>query len=200
MTSMRLKWGEGRCKVGDVMVLENSLDGGWVRRVRLMADTTAALDEWFPGNVANVPEYAVIQRFEDNIHLQHLEASWSARELIRVPLSHVEAYWQVVAWWVGTPIPPPFPHFQRTKMEKGSLTQAIVEAAARFALTFGVDPMFGFMRTMPSGAAEFVEVKGICLMQAWWVPEGFVAVTSGGMWRNLQSFRVKKDPKETVTA
>jgi hypothetical protein len=41
-------------------------------------------------------------------------------------------------------------------------------------------------------AQEFVEVKGISLVQCDWVPSGFVAVTAGGMTRNLPTFKVQK--------
>jgi hypothetical protein len=155
--------------MSEVMVLENTLDAGWQRKVRLMAGKAEALDDY------QVPAHATVKRFEDDIHLHHLEASWSARELIRVPMG--AATWQVVAWWIGT----------------DKVSASMLEAGLVFALAFGVDPACAMIRSLPKGVEEFVEVKGIALVQAGWVPQGFLAVTSGGMWRGLAPYHLKEE-------
>lgn len=155
--------------VSDVMILENALDGAWNHKLRLMAGKASALDGY------PVPAHATVKRYEDDLHLHRLDASWPARELVRVPVMG-DAYRLVVAWWIGS----------------DRLSQAMVAAGEEFAVTLGVNPNYAFMRSIPAVTQEFVEVKGICLVQCGWVPTGFVVVTAGGMTPNLPAFKVQK--------
>ena len=152
--------------MNDVITLENTLDRSWNRKLRLMAGNPSALDAY------PLPAHAQIKRYQDDIHLHHLDASWPARELIRVPMG--AACWQLVAWWIGD----------------GKVSAAMIDAALIFALEFAVDPQFALISALPAGAQDFVEVRGISLLQVDWVPAGFLAVTSGGMWRGLPSYRL----------
>jgi hypothetical protein len=158
------------------MVAEDEIDAKWIHRVKVMAGKVKDLDQF------SVPEHAALKRYEDEIHLHHLEASWPARELVRVPVMEAAgAYLLVVAWWIGD----------------GKVSAAMVEAGAVLALAFGKDPSYAFIRSIPAGAEEFVEVKGICLVQANWVPDGFIAVTSGGMTRGLKGWERSAECEES---
>lgn len=65
----------------------------------------------------------------------------------------------------------------------------IIQAGEQFALEMGMNAEVAFMREMPAGAEEFVEVAGMTLVRAAWVPEGKVAVTRGGMQVIDEPFR-----------
>jgi hypothetical protein len=63
----------------------------------------------------------------------------------------------------------------------GKVSKVIIEAGETFALSTGLDPQFAWIRVIPAGAQEFVEVRGMTLIQADWVPAGQVAVGRGGI-------------------
>lgn len=60
------------------------------------------------------------------------------------------------------------------------VSKAISEAALEYAAKCGEDAQFAFIRTLPAGAEEFVEVAGASLILAEWVPVGFVVLARGG--------------------
>jgi hypothetical protein len=98
------------------------------------------------------------------------------RQIVRIPHpSFSSAYWTIALWWIG----------------QGKVSQAIFDAGVAFALATGVSPQFALIRNIPSQAQEFVEVKGICLVQDDWVPDGFLVVTAGGMRIGLPKFEMK---------
>lgn len=155
--------------MSDVMVLEDMINAAWVHQVKLMARDASAFDEY------PFPQHAALKKYEDNIHLYHLEATWPLRELVRLPIPAAgsNVYQLLVAWWIGD----------------GTVRRSMLDAGMAFAVEFGADPQFAFIREIPMGAQEFMEVGGICLGQAEWVPVGFLVVTSGGMTRNLPRFK-----------
>jgi hypothetical protein len=53
----------------------------------------------------------------------------------------------------------------------------------------GRDPLFAFVQKMPAGVVEGVDVKGVMLIQADWVPMNFVVLDCGGM-EKLPGFQV----------
>lgn len=63
----------------------------------------------------------------------------------------------------------------------GKVSPVILAAAEAFALATGLDPEFCFLRQLPPGAEEFIEVRGMTLIQADWVPAGQVAVGRSGL-------------------
>ena len=155
--------------MGDVTVLEDSVDAAWQRRVRWMAVTQAAFED----GPRQIPAQASVKIYQDNIRLWHLDASWPARELLRIPLPSLgAAEWTVMAWHIGT----------------AKVGRAMLEAGEAWALLYGIDPPYAFIRNIPQGAEQFVELGGICLLSAEWVPEGFLAVGAGGMWRKLSHY------------
>jgi hypothetical protein len=65
------------------------------------------------------------------------------------------------------------------------VSRQIMAAAERFALAMGMDPQFAFVRSIPTGAEEFVDVRGVTLVRADWVPEGFICLGRGGLSRKV---------------
>jgi uncharacterized protein (DUF2461 family) len=73
------------------------------------------------------------------------------------------------------------------------VSKQIIQAAEQFALSIGLDPAYAFMATLPAGAEEFAEVKGITLVRADWVPAGFVCVGRGGLSRLRINQTIRKE-------
>lgn len=151
----------------DVVVLENRVDADWNIHLHVMAAKQDDLQGWVDEHYPEHPfELAV-----DELRMWHIRALWPARNLVelQIPLTPFDVVrWPVVAWRVGA---------------GERVSEAMVEAGTIFALSTGRDPMFAFTRRMPLQAEEFVDVKGISLVQADWVPNGFLAVGRGGMQR-----------------
>ena len=76
------------------------------------------------------------------------------------------------------------------------VSQAIMEATAAFTQATGHPAQYAFIGVIPTGAAEFVEVGLVTLVQADWVPAGFVALASGGMQQIEPEFRNWKRTSE----
>jgi hypothetical protein len=71
----------------------------------------------------------------------------------------------------------------------GKVSPVILSAAETFALATGQDPEYVFMREIPAGAQEFLEVRGMTLLQADWVPAGQVAVGRSGLVPIAEPYR-----------
>lgn len=145
--------------MSDLMVLEDVIDAEWWRQLHVMAGSDGALLPY----KERVPSWGTVKMRPDEMRLHHLKATWPAREPIslRVPLG----VWPMVAWWIGD----------------DRVSQAMIDGGEAFALAFGMDPGYAFIRRIPAKAHEFVEVGGITLVRADWVPEHFIAVARGGM-------------------
>lgn len=142
------------------IVLEHEIDRDWWRRLHVMANTEGELEP-FRALIPTVgPGNVVVCKEAGAWHLRGY-APIRARIDLRVPLG----IWPMVAWWVG----------------EGKVSTAMVEGGAAFALAFGLDPVYAFIRQIPARAQEFVEVGGVTLVRADWVPENFIAVARGGM-------------------
>lgn len=59
------------------------------------------------------------------------------------------------------------------------VSKLILEAGAEFSKMTGRDPMFAFVRDIPQGAQEGMEVRGIMLILAEWMEPDQVAVGWG---------------------
>jgi hypothetical protein len=97
------------------------------------------------------------------------------REMVDMPVPC--GVWPVLAWSL-------------TPGEK--VSAAIRDAAQEYALKCGDNAVFAFIREIPSGAEEFVDVAGATLVLADWVPSGFVVLVRGGMLKmnaQYQSWR-----------
>jgi len=92
--------------------------------------------------------------------------SWQAglRDMVDVPTEL--GLWPVLAWGL---IP-------------GERVSTAIQAAAQaFSERNGIDAIFAFICTIPAGAEEFIELGKVTLIQADWVPTGFVVLARGGM-------------------
>lgn len=142
------------------IVLENVIDRDWWHKVDVLANTEKELEPfraWVPQvDIANVNVCKEAGAW-------HLRAYWPLRE--RIDLPEPLGVWPMIAWWVG----------------EGKVSTAMIEAGKAFATEFGLDPMYAFIRQLPAKAQEFVEVNGITLIRADWVPDHFIAVVRGGM-------------------
>lgn len=149
-------------------ILQDSTDPRtWVRQVRVMAGRPEDL-------TCPIPPHAMTRRYTDELNLFHLDASWPLREVASMASSeHAGAYWIIAAWWIGN---------QR-------VSTAMAEAGKAFELAAGVSPQVALIQRIPGNTQEFVEVNGISLVQADWVPERFLVVTAAGMWRGLPGYQ-----------
>jgi hypothetical protein len=161
----------------NAIVLQDEIGKDWVRCLHVMADSADALVAY----QGQIPAHAKTERRVDDLRLGHIQAKWPLREVVRMLHPNFDgeffqaAHWMVAVWWIG--------------QEK--VSQAMIEAGVAFALATGQDPQYALIRRVPAQAEEFVEVKGICLIRADWVPEGFLVVTTGGMQAGLPAFKVK---------
>lgn len=154
------------------IVLQNEIEQNWVRRLHVVADNAKALTAY----QEQIPAHARIEIERDGLRLEHIQATWPLREVVRMRQPYFEtAYATVAIWWIG----------------QERVSKAMVEAGVAFALETGQDPQYALIRRIPAQVDEFVEIKGICLIRADWVPEGFLVVTAGGMWAGLPAFTVK---------
>ena len=149
-------------------ILQDSTDPcTWVRQVRVMAGKPEDLN--YP-----IPPHATTKRYTDELNLFHLDASWPLREVVSMASAeHAGAYWTFAAWWLGN---------QR-------VSAAIAEAGKAFELAAGVSSQVALIKRIPENTQEWVEVNGICLVRADWVPERFLVVTAAGMWRGLPGYQ-----------
>ncbi len=156
------------------IVLQDEIGQDWVRRLHVMADSAEALVAY----QGQIPAHARTERRMDDLRLNHIQARWPLREVIRMQHPSFDgeffrsAHWTVAVWWIGP--------------EK--ISWVMVEAGVAFALATGRKPQYALMRRIPTQAEEFVDVKGMTLVRADWVPEEFLVVTAGGMWQGLPAF------------
>jgi hypothetical protein len=162
----------------EVIVLQNELSPEGLRCVHAMGNTAlTALAE------IEIPDWAQVKRYQDEIRLHHLEATWRPRgELIRFeqrfacgadcPLCQGSGcvWHRLVSLWC---------------LEKGErIRQAIEAASMAYALATGRDPLFAWIRSLPKGVeyGEEVPLGGAIIVNLYsveWMPEQAVAVGRG---------------------
>ena len=76
------------------------------------------------------------------------------------------------------------------------VSKAICEAGKQFRAAFGKEAEVAFIRTIPQGAEEFIEIQGMTLVQADWVQERFVAICRRGCQVIEEGFQNWKKLKE----
>src|SRR5512136_1347206 len=181
--------GEAMTMNDDLKILVNEISGEGMRRVHVMAERPyrVIITSQVPPTIMwrrrdgviemVVPPWAKVKRWEDEIRLQHLEASWKAREAIYFDFSSCggEAKRPVVAWWLNGM----------------RISEGIVEAGLTFRAAFGYWPSAAWVRTWPKGLKNeeaFVPLGygvGLDLFAVEWGWEGFVIV--GGRSLGLTS-------------
>lgn len=145
----------------EVIIVEDAINRDWWRKLHVMANSEEALEPykaWIPddglGTSINVSKQA---------GSWHLRAAWPVRERIDLPTPL--GFWPMIAWYVGD----------------GRVSQAIFDGGVAFSLAFGFEPVYAYVLEIPSKGEEFMDVYGMTLMRAGWVPGGFVAVARGAM-------------------
>ena len=138
--------------MSELIVLENVVDqDGW-RRLHVMANA--------PIDLA-VPADAQVERtVEAGVH--HL--------FVREPVQGV-----VDIYFEGLPM-----GFRRMVLWNlhgySNAREAILDAAREFERLFGSQPVYGFMKRLPSGVENGQEIGALFLFEAEWVPRKCVAV------------------------
>ena len=147
------------------IVLEDSVTRGGVRKLHVVGAERVEVDAWRERGY--IPEGAMFleeKRWQD-AQGQHWVATWMAREVIRWTFTAQPlVVRQVVLWHVGA----------------GKVSKAIFDGAVAYAIGIGRGPLVAFLRQIPVGAEEGMEVYGVALVQADWVPVGFVFLDGGG--------------------
>jgi hypothetical protein len=148
-------------------IVDDHIDRAWLRHLHILANLEKDLDG------LELPAHARVKRYRDDLRIHHIEASYPLRQIIRLQHpDYRQATWTMAAWWFG----------------KDKVIPAMLNAGVQYALETGQDPQVAFIRALPRGADEFVDVHGMSLVQADWVPDEFVAVTRGGTWQNLPDY------------
>lgn len=58
------------------------------------------------------------------------------------------------------------------------VSELVVEAAKLCGDSSGMDPMAIYARDIPTGAEEFIEIDGMCLLQVSWMPMNAIMVVT----------------------
>jgi hypothetical protein len=156
------------------IVVEDSVSREGLRRLHIMGAAPVEAEAWRENGY--IPRDAVFleeKRWEE-VRLHHWQVTWMAREVVGWTFqANPLARRMVVLWHIGT----------------GKVSKAILDGAVAYAIGLGRDPLFAYLRVIPAGASEETEVRGIMLVQADWVPDGFVML-DGGSCAGLPKFRV----------
>lgn len=160
------------------VVVENSIDLQGVRTVHLMAPQpmSTGLAEQLSGG----QEPSAVDVWEDAVHLHHLKVSWRSRGFVELVTRHGphEGRWRVMLY----------------ELVKGKrVRDALAVATEAYALECGVDPDYAFIRRIPKGADDGVEIGRVFLFEADWVPEGFIALARGDEQKVRAFERLKAD-------
>ena len=146
---------------------------------------------------------AEVRTWEDELKLHHLAATWRAREVVEFdipvgcawkrdggpdgeraycreecPLREARCHWRrkVLLWAMDlfpAPIPGPSPDMQG----KGEwVNEIFTEVSKAFEALAGQRPVYAFMKT-----PVVDEIRNVLLVQADWVPDGFVALWSDAL-------------------
>jgi len=148
------------------LVVENALSHDGMRSLHVMSSELVNKG-WLDCIPDAIKGQDKVEIWEDNMRFHHLQARWPAREVVpwmflRQPFPVIR---KMALWWMG---------------EGWTVSAAMAKAAECYALGTGVDAEFTWIRTIPSRKVEGVEFDGMMLIQASWVPAGFVAVGRGG--------------------
>lgn len=150
--------------MSDVVTICNEVVEGLVRRVHLMGNEEIGADA-----PVDIPERAQLRRYQDELRMHHLEASWRVREPMWFDFSSwgAEKKMPVVAW----------------AMERGEkISDAATEAALVYRVALDHWPSVAWVRRWPKGLAVEDAIvpleEGIWmdLIDVSWAVDGFVIV------------------------
>lgn len=148
---------------GDVIVVEDRLDGQCVRHVHLMSNTMIADDAL---GMYGVPQGDDMERGKWEVGLEvgvwHYRAVYPYRGMIDIPAACKEGkVRRLVVWNLEGCL---------------SVTVALYDAAHEYERLFGGRAEFGFMKKLPKAAEHGMELGDLILLEADWMLERCVAV------------------------
>lgn len=145
----------------EVLANDVTLDG--LRRVKVVSDSPLEDDNLSP--VVDILPGALRRIWKDDLlGLYYMEAKWECREPVLIQCE-------------GWPCARPMVLWKLRPGERVSL--ALKKAVEVFAYRFKCWPCYAFMRRLPSTIENGHEAEGMYLLQAEWVPSGFIAICEG---------------------
>ena len=145
--------------LGEVIELENFVDGQCVRHIHLISNDPLRLKPLSPkfGLPPNLGEECIMKE----AGVWHLRAVYPFRGVVDIHSSQWVKFRRVVAW----------------NLEGcASVREAIGQASMEFERLFHSKPKFVFMNKLPKGVEMFQDVDGMMLLEAEWMLERCVAV------------------------
>ena len=146
----------------DVIELENVVSDDGIRTIHLLSNlelTVEALKKY------DLPGDAKIESKKE-AGAYHLRASWLMQGLLKIDGEGWPAARLCVVWNFGLCT---------------SVSKAIGKAAERYLELFGDVPDYAFVRALPKGIENGVEVGDVILFEAEWMMRRCVAVYSPGV-------------------
>lgn len=156
--------------LGEVIVVEDRVDGQCVRHVHLMSNAPAPHMAPDGRNLGG--------EWVKEAGVWHLRASHPFRGALDVHGVCAAGKFRRLVVWSLTP-PRPSPNGSpRSQFGEGVYTvrEALHDAAHEFERLFGGRAQFGFMRKLPRGAEHGMDVGDLTLFEAEWMLERCVAV------------------------
>lgn len=144
----------------DEMLMESVLGADGVRSLHVVGGGPVR-EGWLDCVPDASRALAKVERWE-TAGLHHLRVTWPARELVVLSM-YPGVRQMIMLWFVGDL----------------RVSAAIKAATEAYALQIHRDPGYAWIRQIPKGAEEGVEVGHVMLIQADWVPAGFVAIGQG---------------------
>jgi hypothetical protein len=168
------------------IVVENSLDGQGIRSFHVMSGDRQDLETWKTIIPTTVIEAGLIieqKEYQDRMRIHHFTARWRAREFVTYimpmnctikiehpdycktscPLHRTNCEWRrTVFLWALVP--------------NKNLRDQIDEATVTFAIQSDMEPDTGWIRNMLKGIEPGIEVGKLMVVEAYWVPEMFIAL------------------------
>jgi hypothetical protein len=161
----------------EVTVLEDLCSPEGVRRLHVMSGTEIDLSLLMWRVPVPAQDMVQVREWEEaQLGVKHAELRWKAREGVRwqIQVDGKMVEWHGVLWYIEP---------------GGRISEAVGDAAGRYWVEFECWPQFGWVRRLPEGVEEGVEVEigsgveAVHVMLADWVPAGFVAVGRGASMR-----------------
>jgi len=126
------------------------------RVVHLMSDEEMRLDDLA---VFGAPEQGVEAQVKQELGVFHLRGEWAFRGAVEVRGECWPRARRMVVWPIG-----------------GRVSAEMQAAAMEYLRVFRRWPGYAFIRQLPRGAEEGVEVDGVMLLSAEWAPPGCLVV------------------------
>jgi len=154
--------------VSGEIVLENTFGLDGIRRLHVISGEKLSVTSL----VYAVPEWAELRAYKDDANMHHLEASWPVREIVDFKGEITSAELQAASGMTEYGI-----RVLLWALDKGQrVSEQIVDAAKEYLKLVGNEAKTCLMRNIPKGAEEYQLVDDVMLIEAAWVPAGFIAL------------------------